>query len=202
VCRADRESPFEETFRQDMLGQSFNIDAFKMFGRIVHKPELIVPHISIPHIGFINWPALADAGIKGVVFDKDNTLTAPYIDAFDERVLSSVEQCRKIFGNQLVIISNSAGGPDDEGYAAAKSVEAALRVHVLRRRSKKPSGFNELLTWFNSADNVNNGLAQIQPSELCMVGDRALTDVVFGNHHGMMTIHVQPLTSNGDNKVS
>ena len=34
-----------------------------------------------------------------------------------------------------------------------------------------------------------------------MVGDRLLTDVVFGNMNGMMTVHVRPLTLVGDNKV-
>ena len=35
-----------------------------------------------------------------------------------------------------------------------------------------------------------------------MVGDRLLTDVVFGNLHGMLTVHTQPLTLEGDNKVA
>lgn len=33
---------------------------------------------------------------------------------------------------------------------------------------------------------------------MVFVGDRYLTDVVFGNRHGMFTIRVAPLTSNGE----
>ena len=40
------------------------------------------------------------------------------------------------------------------------------------------------------------------PASLVMVGDRFLTDVVFGNLHGMLTVHTRQLTSVGDNKVA
>lgn len=33
---------------------------------------------------------------------------------------------------------------------------------------------------------------------MVFVGDRYLTDVVFGNRHGMLTIRVAPLTSKGE----
>jgi hypothetical protein len=32
-----------------------------------------------------------------------------------------------------------------------------------------------------------------------MVGDRLLTDVVFGNLHGMLTVHTLPLCAGADN---
>jgi predicted HAD superfamily phosphohydrolase YqeG len=39
---------------------------------------LVVPHFRVPDIRSINWAALKARGCRGVVFDKDNTLTAPY----------------------------------------------------------------------------------------------------------------------------
>jgi phosphatidylglycerophosphatase GEP4 len=33
---------------------------------------------------------------------------------------------------------------------------------------------------------------------MIFIGDRYLTDVVFGNRHGMLTIRVAPLTSKGE----
>lgn len=215
-----------------LLGQSLNIDAVKALGKVIASPGLAVPHIAVPHIGHVNWPALAAAGIKGVVFDKDNTLTAPYVNTYDSRIVPAVAQCEAIFGShRLVILSNSAGGPDDPGYADATAVEASLGMVVLRRQSKKPKGFDELLAWFNNnneeistADDGGQTAVSktgvtfspgpetaqqgtraaaniILPHELCMVGDRSLTDVTFGNMHGMLTVHVGLLTSKGDNKV-
>jgi phosphatidylglycerophosphatase GEP4 len=34
--------------------------------------------------------------------------------------------------------------------------------------------------------------------DVVFVGDRYLTDVVFGNRHGMLTVRVAPLTSQGE----
>ncbi len=33
---------------------------------------------------------------------------------------------------------------------------------------------------------------------MVFIGDRLLTDVVFGNRHGMLTVRVAPLTSKGE----
>lgn len=43
-------------------------------------------------------------------------------------------------------------------------------------------------------------MLQVRLDELCFVGDRLLTDVVFGNLHGMLTVHTRPLTLKGDNR--
>ena len=34
--------------------------------------------------------------------------------------------------------------------------------------------------------------------EIAMVGDRYATDILFGNLHGMLTIHTDPLTAEGE----
>ena len=55
-------------------------------------------------------------GIKGIVFDKDNTLTAPYVDTAHEAVADALERSRRVFGTErLLILSNSAGTGDDPG---------------------------------------------------------------------------------------
>ena len=43
---------------------------------------------------------------------------------------------------------------------------------------------------------------QCDGTALLMVGDRYLTDVVFGNLHGMLTVHTEQLTTAGDNRVA
>lgn len=91
----------------------------------------------------------------------------------------------------------------------AARVEETLGLTVLRRQSKKPKGFDELLKWFNrretstyaalDAADFNNGGGAIpayEPHELCMVGDRSLTDVVFGNVHGMLTVRKYSILHN------
>ncbi len=41
-------------------------------------------------------------------------------------------------------------------------------------------------------------LRRCSPSKLVMIGDRYLTDVVYGNRHGMLTIRPTPLTLSGE----
>ncbi len=58
-----------------------------------------------------------------------------------------------------------------------------------------------------SGSGSGNGQSDaLDASELCMVGDRLLTDIVFGNLHGMLTVHCLPLCSGdenkGDNKIA
>jgi phosphatidylglycerophosphatase GEP4 len=101
-------------------------------------------------------------------------------------------------GNQLAILPNSAGSPDDLGFAEARRIEASLGLHVLRRTVKKPQGFDEVLSFLRTRD----GAAGLQAFEIVMVGDRLLTDVAFGNAHGLFTVHTQPLSRSGDNAMA
>ena len=61
------------------LGQRINFEAILCTaGVAVKDPKLALPHISVPDIRHIDWAELHGRGFKGVVFDKDNTITAPY----------------------------------------------------------------------------------------------------------------------------
>jgi hypothetical protein len=71
----------------------------------------------------------------------------------------------------------------DTDFSKAAEVEAALGVPVLRHREKKPAGgCKEVLQQFGC-----------EAHEVVVVGDRALTDIAFGNLHGMLTVQVRPL---------
>ena len=39
---------------------------------------LLLPHLTVRDVSCLDWRALAAAGFRAAVFDKDNTLTAPY----------------------------------------------------------------------------------------------------------------------------
>lgn len=104
--------------------------------------SLALPHISVPDISWIDWPALKAAGFKACVFDKDNTLCEPFALAVPPQLLPSFQQCQAAFGDsKLVLYSNSAGLQqyDPDGQEAA-TLESAFGVHVLRHEDKKPAG--------------------------------------------------------------
>lgn len=49
------------------------------------------------------------------MYDKDNTLTAPYIDEVHPLVEEAFKESKEVFGDRIVILSNSAGTLDDKG---------------------------------------------------------------------------------------
>eukprot|EP00238_Polyblepharides_amylifera_P005610 CAMPEP_0196587550 /NCGR_PEP_ID=MMETSP1081-20130531/57751_1 /TAXON_ID=36882 /ORGANISM="Pyramimonas amylifera, Strain CCMP720" /LENGTH=226 /DNA_ID=CAMNT_0041909749 /DNA_START=85 /DNA_END=765 /DNA_ORIENTATION=+ len=175
------------------LRQNFNAAGIKIFIKTYWgNRHLALPHLEVEDIRSVNWKALKDAGFEGCVFDKDNTLTAPYAMRVHPPLQESLDECRHVFGDKLAILSNSAGLAqyDPQGAKAAK-LEKELKIPVLRHESKKPAGTpEELQLHFGcSAD------------RLVMVGDRYLTDIVYGNLNGMFTIHPAPFTTAGETSV-
>lgn len=165
--------------------QSINTRAILTLATVARKPSLLVPQISVATVSEINYRKLAALGVKAVVFDKDHTLTAPYESSHIHPCASvGLNSALNVFGTENVaILSNSAGTMDDVDFLDAKQIEDELGLAVIRHQEKKPGGLQEVLDHFSIQD----------PTEICMVGDRILTDVVFGNLYGMVTVHTQPL---------
>lgn len=150
-----------------------------------------MPQISVANITEVDYPALkANGRILALVFDKDNTLTAPYENVIHPAAASGLQHAVQVFGPEKVaILSNSAGTRDDPDYRDAKAIEASLGIQVIRHDEKKPGGLQEVLQHFALED----------PASVCILGDRILTDVVFGNLHGLLTVHTLPLCSGVEN---
>ncbi len=171
--------------------QSLNTKALLALASVVRRPSLMVPHVTLENVSQLQYQALKDkCGIRAIVFDKDNTLTAPYGMTIHPDASEGLQAAKSVFGSENVaIMSNSAGTLDDPGYEDADRIEEALGIAVIRHNEKKPGGLPEVLAHFKVDD----------PATLCMVGDRLLTDVVFGNLYGMLTVHTLPLCKGSDN---
>ncbi|PSC70629.1 HAD-superfamily [Micractinium conductrix] len=175
------------------LGQSFNSAGIALFARVATSDRpLALPHLSVSDIRWVNWAALRAAGFQGCVFDKDNTLTEPYSLELHPHARDSLAACQRAFDGRLVLYSNSAGLQqyDPEG-KEAEHLEAALGIPVLRHREKKPAGGSEDMERHFGC----------KAEQLVMIGDRYLTDVVFGNRSGMLTIRPAPFTTHGEPKA-
>lgn len=48
----------------------------------------------------------------------------------------SLDECKRVFGDRVVVFSNSAGSNDDPGFMEAAQIEAGLSVAVLRHNQK------------------------------------------------------------------
>ncbi|ORZ09331.1 mitochondrial PGP phosphatase [Lobosporangium transversale] len=175
------------------MGQSFNLQGILQAFRVLASPRLMVPHLIVRDVRDINFEQLHRSGIIAIAFDKDNCLTRPYGHDLHPPFKDAWKRCRDVYKDQVIIVSNSAGTKDDQDHQLAKAIETSLSVPVLRHEQKKPSGGDELLRHFSG----------IKPSRVAIVGDRALTDVVFGNNYGMFTILTRDVvTEEGDNPMA
>ena len=174
------------------MSQSINLEGILYFpwARFVRR-TLAVPHFLVKDIRDISPVKLKEYGFKGLIFDKDNTLTAPYVNQIYPSIREAFQRYIEVFGDRILIMSNSAGTLDDRGYKDAMQIEEDLGIKVLRHIRKKPGGMSEVRKYFGC-----------DPTELVMFGDRVFTDVVFGNRYGMLTVHTALLTEEGDNKAS
>jgi len=209
--------------------QSWNPAAVATLGRIARRPALLLPHLSLPTLNHLQPATLKAAGVRGVLLDKDNTITAPYRDEPHPEAQRGLALLLQHFPGRVAILSNSAGTADfDPRGAEAERLESALGVPVLRHTAKKPmpgaDDLAEVLAHFNAqpaaaqpaqlppqsllaegrqeqAGSGEEGL--LRPDELCVVGDRLLTDVLFGNLHGLLTVHLTTtLSLTGDNAMA
>lgn len=83
----------------------------------------------------------------------------------------------------ILIVSNSSGllSRDPDGTHAA-TLERNTGVKVLRHEKDKPACGSEILAHFRG---------RVSPSQIVVVGDRLLTDVVMGNMMGSHTLWIQ-----------
>lgn len=168
---------------------NFNVVFYFPWVRFIRK-SLAIPHFMVKDISKIDPEKLKGSGITGVIFDKDNTLTVPYQFEIYPGIQESFDHFLSVYGERMVIDSNFVGTKDDPGYKKAKRIEDHLGVPVLRHNGKKPGGVEAVKNYFNCS-----------PTELAFFGDMILTDVVFANRYGMLSIHTAPLTEKGENKL-
>uniref|UniRef100_A0A9I9D8R2 Haloacid dehalogenase superfamily protein n=1 Tax=Cucumis melo TaxID=3656 RepID=A0A9I9D8R2_CUCME len=168
------------------IGQRLNIEGIVSSAAVITKDRhLALPHVVVPDVRYIDWVELQRRGFKGVVFDKDNTITAPYSLTIWAPFKSSLEQCKTVFGHNVAVFSNSAGLYEyDHDGSKAKAMEGSIGIKVIRHRVKKPAG---------TAEEIEKHFG-FTSSQLIMVGDRPFTDVVFGNRNGFLTILTEPFS--------
>ena len=95
------------------MPQAFNWPAVRLTGRVLlRQPSLALPHVEVSTIADLNFKALRALGCRGVVFDKDNTLTAPYADGVEPSLAAALDDARDAFDGRLAVLSNSAGTHD------------------------------------------------------------------------------------------
>jgi phosphatidylglycerophosphatase GEP4 len=172
------------------LQQFINVPGLKALGLIFTNPTYLIPDFHLDNLGQLDFQKLKkDLKVECLVFDKDNTLSYCFVDEPHPSVVPSIATAAELFPKGVAILSNSAGTLDDDNYKMAIASEQAIGLPVIRHRVKKPGCLPEVLQHFERELNKS-----ISPEQICVIGDRLMTDIVFANQYGMKSVLVEPLT--------
>ena len=124
----------------------------------------------------INYDELKASGVKVIAFDLDSTVMKSKSGEFAPETLQMFENLKKDFS--LLIISNNQDM--DYIHKAMQQVDFPIIPHA-----KKPS--TKISKAFLDENNID-------PKDMVMVGDRPLTDILFGKLLGCKTILVDSIS--------
>lgn len=147
--------------------------------RVLYSPSLFLPQTVIPNFGKLPVPippGPSNKPVRVVVLDKDNCFAEPHSDEVWPDYKEKWQQLRKQYpGNQLLIVSNTAGSKDDSGNNQARALERNTGVKVFHHSLKKPGCHSEILSYVRAQELVES------PDEIAVIGDRLMTDVLMAN---------------------
>ncbi len=131
----------------------------------------------------IDLEEMRKKGVKGFIFDLDNTLMAPNTGVFTEEIKAWLDELMKEF--KVAIVSNNPI-PSYE-----KKVREVVDMPIYFKAGKPSRKF------------VREALKElgISPLEAAMVGDRPLTDIWVGQRLKMITVLVDPLRKKQEHQV-
>ncbi|OTB00203.1 hypothetical protein M426DRAFT_324445 [Hypoxylon sp. CI-4A] len=167
------------------LNFSGTVNVFKL----LLKPSLCLPHATVATFNDIPSPftkVFEGRGerveIRAIVLDKDDCFAYPETNKIYPAYTDRFHQLREEYpGRRLLIVSNTAGATTyDRDGRLAKELEATTGVPVLAHRFKKPGCGDEILSYFKA--HPETGVSH--PSQIAIVGDRLMTDMMLANMMG------------------
>lgn len=139
--------------------------------------ENYVPDIYIKSIYSIDYEKLQSKGIKCLLFDLDNTIAPLSLKTPNRKIKRFIGELKDM-GFKIIIFSNS-GKSRLKPFKDSLDVDCAYNCHKPMRKK-----FDIILRDY-----------KFSISEVVIIGDNLVTDILGGNRVGITTILVNPLSS-------
>lgn len=157
--------------------------------RILYNPSLFLPTTTISTFASLPIPLpekVSGTPIKVVLLDKDNCFAVPHTNDVFAEYQDVFAKLRKEYpGDQLMIVSNTAGSTDDPELHQAAELEKATGVKVIQHHDKKPGCGGEIIDYLKKSGIITKA------EEVSVVGDRLMTDVVMANLMGSASVWIR-----------
>ena len=139
--------------------------------------ENYIPDIYVKSIYYIDYDKLKERGIKCILFDLDNTVAPLSLKKPNKKIKDLFKEL-KLKGFKIIMFSNS-------GKTRLKPFKEELEVDCAFN-CKKPmkKKFNLILKEYKYG-----------VSEVAIIGDNIITDILGGNKVGITTILVNPISN-------
>ena len=137
--------------------------------------KLLYPKLYVSTLFDINVDSLYEAGIRGILFDLDNTIIPRNADEFSVEVSSWLKEIRSRNFKVCIVSNNNAKRVSK---LAGELDLPAICYAIKPRRKPFRQAFKLLGTC---------------PEQTAVVGDQVFTDILGGNRLGMFTILVAPM---------
>jgi uncharacterized protein len=145
---------------------------------------LVKPSWIVPDILEIDTIALWEQGIRGIVFDLDNTIMRPHTGILEPDMEVWLKQLLSK-GFQIIVVSNNPL------VRYTQAAEKTLGLTVIGNAGKpRRAKTRQALQQMN-----------LEAHQVVIVGDRPLTDIWVGQRLGCQTILVNPLNKKTENTV-
>ncbi|MBR6164019.1 YqeG family HAD IIIA-type phosphatase [bacterium] len=146
---------------------------------------IIKPDYDVESLFDIDFDELKSKGIKVIMFDLDSTVMPSKSGQFPSEVLDLFRKLEEK-GFLLSIVSNN------HRKEYMEKVRSQVDFTVIEK-AKKPD--TKIIKKFLSSKNIS-------PKEAVLIGDRPLTDILAGKFSGAMTILVDSITKDKENKLT
>lgn len=139
--------------------------------------DILRPKLQVKSVLGINLEELRKTGIRGIIFDLDNTLVEWKKASLNPEVIKLIDHFREL-DFKMCILSN----------AFEERVEVVANLlkipYVSRAVKPRKSPFKKALSLLGTT-----------PAETAVVGDQLFTDILGGNRMALYTIWTTPLSS-------
>ncbi len=139
--------------------------------------NLLCPNLILNSLHELEHHKLRQLGIKGIIFDLDNTIIPWDSQQMSPEIIKLLEDLITE-GFQICLLSNNMG-------ERVKSIAAIFGIPFISRAYKPAkSGFRHAVTAIG-----------LPLNQVAVVGDQLFTDILGGNRIGLVTIWVRPLSA-------